>query len=830
MNQLDHLNESQRVAALHFDGPLMVIAGAGSGKTRVLTYRIANLIEKGVNPYSILALTFTNKAAREMKGRIGLLVGEEAARNLWMGTFHSVFARILRVESQRINYPSNFTIYDTQDSRSVIKDVVKKLALDEAVYKPNSIHARISMAKNNLIGPEQYAENAEALAEDHQAGRPRTGEIYAAYQARLLRSGAMDFDDLLFKMNTLLRDFPDLLVKYQNKFQYVLVDEYQDTNFSQYLIIKQLTGAHHNVCVVGDDAQSIYSFRGANIENILNFKKDYPDCVIYKLEQNYRSTQTIVGAANSVIKRNEDQITKTVWTENPQGEKIQVHRALTDKDEGYFVSDSIFDIHHKHQSAYSDFAILYRTNSQSRSFEEQLRKRNIPFRIYGGQSFFQRKEVKDLLAYFRLTANHADDESLKRVVNYPARGIGKTTMDKVTLAAGQRNMSLWAVLTDELAVVDGLSKSAWGKLQDFVAMIRSFAASLDKQNAYDIGQHIAKSTGLMGTLHRDKTPEGVARYDNVQEVLAGLKGFVEDSGEDEVNEAGEVVGVQTLSDYLIDVALLTDADQDDDDPNKVTVMTIHAAKGLEFPYVFVVGMEETLFPNQMASGTRQELEEERRLFYVALTRAEKKATLSYAVTRFKWGQLVQNDPSRFIEEIDEKFVVLPVATAAGADRWGERRGAAASRGGRAKTGTRTGGAAGDYYKGGSTGGRGAKAGSQTGVGGSKKSQAGGAAAARKAAEKALGGGGAVPKMKKVGTRPAPEGNAASAAQGSTASKNLASTGDLQPGTEVEHDRFGRGKVLKIEGDAPHLKATVFFPKAGQKQLLLQYAKLRVLAK
>ena len=797
MKQLEELNDSQRVAAEHLDGPLMVIAGAGSGKTRVLTYRIANLIENGVPPFSILALTFTNKAAREMKLRIGALVGEEAARNLWMGTFHSVFARILRVESQRINFPSNFTIYDTQDARSVIRDVVKNLALDDKVYKPNTIYGRISMAKNNLIGPAAYANNSEALAEDHQAGRPRTGDIYAAYQSRLFRSGAMDFDDLLYKMNTLLRDFPDVLDKYQQKFRYLLIDEYQDTNFSQYLIIKQLAEGHHNVCVVGDDAQSIYSFRGADISNILNFKKDYPESVIYKLEQNYRSTKVIVAAANSVISKNEDQIHKTVWTANDEGDKVQVHRALTDKDEGFFVADSIFDLHHHRQLAYSDFAILYRTNSQSRAFEEQLRKRNLPFRIFGGLSFFQRKEVKDLLAYFRLTANSSDDESLKRVINYPARGIGKTTIDRVAAAAAERDLSLWDVLTAEDLRPEGIAKGAWGKLQDFVSMVRSFSASLDKQNAFDLGHHIAMHTGLLGTLHRDKTPEGVARYENVQELLAGLKSFVAEPLVDNPDT------VKTLVDYLIDVALLTDIEQEDDDPNKVALMTVHSAKGLEFPYVFVVGMEEELFPSSMSSGTREELEEERRLFYVALTRAEKKATLSYAVSRFRFGKFVQNDPSRFIEEIDEQYVDLPLTTSGGAEAWGARRGA---------------GGNGGYYKGGGTPKAGAAAAAQ-------KSGAGGAAAARKAAEKALGGfGGGVPKLKKVSRPSAVE---ITNAPGQTGDGGRAA-GDIAPGAQVQHERFGKGKVLKIEGEAPHLKATVFFPTAGQKQLLLQYAKLTIL--
>ena len=764
MEMFEGLNDAQRAAAGHIEGPMMVVAGAGSGKTRVLTQRIAHLIDQGVDPFSILALTFTNKAAREMKGRIGGIVGESEARNIWMGTFHSVFARILRIESERINYPSNFTIYDTQDSRSVIKDVIKSLGLDDKLYKPNSIHGRISGAKNNLIGPQDYAANPDVMGEDQQAGRPRIAEIYAGYNHRLHRSGAMDFDDLLFKTNVLLRDFPDLLHKYQQKFAFILVDEYQDTNFAQYLIIRQLGAARENVCVVGDDAQSIYSFRGANIQNILNFQRDYPDCVVYKLEQNYRSTKTIVEAANAVIAKNQDQIRKEVWTGNDQGEKIDVHRALSDNDEGSHVADGILVTRSRAQAQHQDFAILYRTNAQSRAFEEQLRKRNIPYRIYGGLSFYQRKEIKDLIAYFRLTANPADDESFKRVVNYPARGIGKTTMDRLTLAAVKHDCSLWDVLQDPFKKPEDLKGAAWGKLQDFSVMMSGFATRLETASAFDLGHHIAQHTNLLRELHKDKTPEGVARYENIEELLAGMKEF------SDATDPANPDAVRTMGDFLVDVALLTDADQDDGDDNKVSLMTIHAAKGLEYPYVYVVGLEENLFPSQMALNTREELEEERRLFYVALTRAEKKATLSYALTRYRWGQLIQNEPSRFIEEIDEQFLNLPSVSARKPEPFDFNS---------ART---------SFYK-------------------------------------------PMPQGPRATTPPKPGMKKVSSSSGGsepTAGQAPVASGDIAPGVEVKHARFGKGKVLKLEGQEPNVKATVFFPSAGQKQLLLKFAKLDVL--
>ena len=767
MEMLQGLNEAQRAAAGHIEGPMMVVAGAGSGKTRVLTHRIAHLIDQGVDPFSILSLTFTNKAAREMKARIGKIVGESEARNIWMGTFHSVFARILRIEADRINYPSNFTIYDTQDSRSVIKDVIKGMGLDDKLYKPNAIHGRISGAKNNLIGPQDYAANPDIMGEDQQSGRPQIAEIYNRYNLRLQRSGAMDFDDLLFKTNVLLRDFPDLLHKYQQKFAFILVDEYQDTNFAQYLIIRQLGAARENVCVVGDDAQSIYSFRGANIQNILNFQRDYPDCVVYKLEQNYRSTRTIVEAANAVIAKNQDQIQKEVWTGNAEGDKIDVHRALSDNDEGSHVADSILTTRSRQQAQHQDFAILYRTNAQSRAFEEQLRKRNIPYRIYGGLSFYQRKEIKDLIAYFRLTANPADDESFKRVVNYPARGIGKTTMDRLTVAAAHHEVALWEVLQDPLKKPEDLKGAAWGKLQDFATMISGFATRLETASAFDLGHHIAQHTNLLRELHKDKTPEGVARYENVEELLAGMKEF-----SDAVDPAAPDA-IKTMADFLVDVALLTDADQDDGDDNKVSLMTVHAAKGLEYPYVYVVGMEENLFPSQMALNTREELEEERRLFYVALTRAEKKATLSYALTRYRWGQLIQNEPSRFLDEIDEQFLNLPTVSAKRPEPFDFNT---------ART---------SFYK---------------------PMPSGSPASAPPK-----------PGMKKVASRPPSDGPKPDADGVTTEA-----VGGIAPGVEVKHARFGKGKVLKLEGEAPNVKATVFFPSAGQKQLLLKFAKLEVL--
>ena len=765
---------------------MMVIAGAGSGKTRVLTYRIAHMMTQGVDPFSILALTFTNKAAREMKNRIGKLVGESEAKNLWMGTFHSVFARILRIECERINYPRNFTIYDTQDSRSLLKDIIKGMGLDDKVYKPAGVQSRISSAKNNLIDARAYAEHAEIRSEDQQSGRPMLADIYAQYEIRCFRAGAMDFDDLLYKMNVLLRDFPDLLNKYQHRFRYILVDEYQDTNFAQYLIIKQLGAVHENVCVVGDDAQSIYSFRGANIQNILNFKKDYPEAKLFKLEQNYRSTSHIVKAANSVIANNRDQIPKEVWTSNAEGDKIKVFRATSDNDEGRFVANRIFEVRGHDQCQYKDFAILYRTNAQSRSFEESLRKLNVPYRIYGGLSFYQRKEVKDLLAYFRLTVNPNDDESFKRVVNYPTRGIGKTSMDKLIAYAAGEEISLWQALHPEDGMPPApLKGAAWKKLSDFVGMVAAFSAESNQANAHAVGLAIAKRSGLVHALYSDKTPEGVARYENVQELLNALQGFVENP----LNEEA-----QSLSDFLIDVALLTDADNEDDDDNKVNLMTVHAAKGLEFKHVHIVGLEEQLFPSQMAMESRAELEEERRLFYVALTRAEVTCTLSYALTRFKWGQVMQGDPSRFLEEIDEDCIVLPqnAPTSRGPVDFAQAR---------------------SQFR-------------QMPTGSAPRSFG---RLESKAAPKPPSRPGKWSRMQEA-AKNAPATSAAPLNPGTEPDSKPRTAGPsvITVGDTVMHAKFGKGKVVALEGSAPNEKATVFFPAVGQKQLLLKFAKLEVL--
>ena len=614
MEYLNELNEAQREAVIHVEGPSMVIAGAGSGKTRVLTFRIAHLINKNVDPFNILALTFTNKAAREMKERIASIVGEQDAKNIWMGTFHSVFARILRTEHEKIGYPRDFTIYDTADAKNLIKDIIREMMLDDKIYKPALVYNRISAAKNNLISARAYAENTDVVADDRMSGKPKIAEIYARYEMRCFKASAMDFDDLLFKTNVLLRDFPDVLQKYQEKFKYILVDEYQDTNYAQYLIVKKLAARFENVCVVGDDAQSIYSFRGANIQNILNFKKDYPDFKIFKLEQNYRSTKTIVNAANSIIQKNKDQIQKEVWTDNDEGDKIKVVQTASDNEEGRVVAQKIFDIKFNQQARPKDFAILYRTNAQSRSFEEALRKMNIPYRIYGGLSFYQRKEIKDLLAYFRLTANHNDEEALKRIINYPKRGIGDATVQALIVAADEGKVGIWNVIEMPEMYNVKLGGGPMAKVQEFANMIKSFRAEMKSIPAFELANRIATSSGILKELYDDKSPEGVSRYENIQELLNGIKEFSDTAVVDEE---------KSLADFLIDVALLTDADQNDEENDKVILMTIHSAKGLEFPYVFIVGLEENLFPSQLSVNTRADLEEERRLFYVALTRAEK---------------------------------------------------------------------------------------------------------------------------------------------------------------------------------------------------------------
>ncbi|MDG1346458.1 MAG: 3'-5' exonuclease [Crocinitomicaceae bacterium] len=761
MSYLDELNPSQLAPTTNIHGPTMVIAGAGSGKTRVLTFRIAHMMEQGIDPFNIMALTFTNKAAREMTERIGRIVGASEAKNITMGTFHSVFSRILRYNADKLGYPSNFTIYDTQDSKSVLKQVAKDLKLDEKIYKPGNCLNRISAAKNNLISPEAYAENAEINAEDKMARRPEMARVYKAYASRCFKAGAMDFDDLLYQTNVLLRDFPDVLSYYQQKFKYILVDEYQDTNFAQYLIVKKLAAVYENICVVGDDAQSIYSFRGANIQNILNFKVDYPDYKLYKLEQNYRSTKNIVEAANSVIKRNQDQIEKKVWTDNHEGKKIKVVRTLTENEEGKLVVNRIFDIKQAEGLMYSDFAILYRTNKQSRAFEESLRKLNMPYKIFGGLSFYQRREIKDLLGYFRLVANPNDEEALKRVINYPKRGIGKTTIENIIIVANERGVSMWDVISNFHEYPVNINSGAKNKISDFVTMIRSFTAQMSKMNAYDLAQEISRSSGIIKELFadKDKGVEEIERYQNIEQLLSGIKEFTITN-----EESGNIY----LPDFMMDVALLTDADNTkDDDKNYVTLMTIHSSKGLEFPHVFLVGMEENLFPSQMVLNSRTELEEERRLFYVAVTRAKDTCTLTYAASRFVWGNLQTSESSRFITEIDEVYLEMENPPRAG---------------GRSLSS------------------------------GFDKPFTGGL-------NRALSGSSSTPSAPK-NFKPVSRPNGS----GIAGSENL----ELKVGYMVNHGRFGKGKVTQMVGEGQDKKATIFFPHHGAKTVLLRFANLTVL--
>ncbi|MFQ3341024.1 MAG: DNA helicase-2/ATP-dependent DNA helicase PcrA, partial [Flavobacteriaceae bacterium] len=658
INYIDTLNEAQRGPVLQKEGPLIVIAGAGSGKTRVLTYRIAHLMASGVDSFSILALTFTNKAAREMKSRIGSLVGDGEAKNLWMGTFHSVFSRILRQEADKLGFPSNFTIYDTQDSDRLISSIIKELCLDKDIYKYKQVRSRISAFKNSLITVKAYFNSGDLQEADTMSLRPKIGIIYKEYVERCFKAGAMDFDDLLLRTNELLNRYPEVLAKYQDRFRYILVDEYQDTNHSQYLIVRALSDRYQNICVVGDDAQSIYAFRGANINNILNFQKDYDDVELYRLEQNYRSTKTIVNAANSIISHNQTKIDKVVWTSNTQGESIQVNRLATDAEEGRHVASSIFDFKMQEQRKNSDFAILYRTNAQSRAMEDALRKRDIPYRIYGGLSFYQRKEIKDVLAYLRIVVNPKDEESLKRIINYPPRGIGQNTIDKLVVASKNYNLPLFETLARAKELNIPVNAGTLLKLSNFTTLMQRFHIENETLNAFEITDLITKKIGLVQELKKEATPEGIARIENIEELLNGISDFTE--GQEELVDA-----TGSLSEFLEDVALATDLDKDDD-PNsdRVALMTIHLAKGLEFPYVFIVGLEEDLFPSAMSLNTRSELEEERRLFYVALTRAEKRAFLSYALSRYRWGKLIDAEPSRFIEEIDSQYVnyIIPKDT------------------------------------------------------------------------------------------------------------------------------------------------------------------------
>lgn len=780
---IEELNEGQRNAVLYNDGPSLVIAGAGSGKTRVLTYKIAYLLENGYQPWNILALTFTNKAAREMKERIARQMGPERARHLWMGTFHSIFLRILHVEAGHIGFTSQFTIYDTADSKSLIRSIIKEMGLDEKVYKPGMVQARISNAKNHLVSPAGYANNKEAYEGDRAAKVPALRDIYQRYWERCRQADAMDFDDLLFYTFLLFRDHPEVLARYQDQFRYILVDEYQDTNFAQHSIVLQLAKNHQHVCVVGDDAQSIYSFRGADIDNILYFTKVYPDTKVFKLEQNYRSTQTIVCAANSLIEKNQWQIRKEVFSEKEKGEAIGVYQAYSDVEEGDIVVNKIAELRREKRYAYSDFAILYRTNAQSRIFEEAMRKRSMPYRIYGGLSFYQRKEIKDVIAYFRLIVNPNDEEAFKRIINYPARGIGDTTVGKIIAAATGHNVSLWTVLCEPLAYGLNFNKGTVGKLQAFRELISAFITDAAEKNAYEIGADIIRQSGIINDVCQDSSPENLSRKENIEELVNCMSDFCAQRQE----EGNPNV---LLGDFLSEVSLLTDQDSDKDgDDEKITLMTVHSAKGLEFKNVFVVGMEENLFPSSMVGDSPRALEEERRLFYVAITRAEEHCFLSYAKTRFRYGKMEFGSPSRFLKDIDIRFLRLPqdagmfrrVEEEAAAFRRENARGFApdredASYGGKERVSVRP------------------------------KQQI------------------IAPTVSRNLKRVAPSVNTASTSPSAGASANRVQQGQL-----IEHERFGLGEVLKVEGEGDNAKATIRFKNAGDKQLLLRFARFKVLS-
>ncbi len=775
---LNELNESQREAVLYNEGPSLVIAGAGSGKTRVLTYKIAYLLDNGYEPWSILALTFTNKAAREMKERIARQVGRERARYLWMGTFHSIFSRILRAEAEALGFTSNFTIYDATDSKSLVKAIIKEMNLDDKVYKPGMVQGRISNAKNHLVLPEAYAVNAELIEADRAAKVPLLHEIYLRYWNRCRQSDAMDFDDLLLYTYLLFRTRPDICDKYAARFRYILVDEYQDTNFAQHSIVLQLTQKHQFVCVVGDDAQSIYSFRGANIDNILNFTRTYKDARLFKLEQNYRSTQTIVNAANSLIAKNRDQIQKEVFSEKDKGEPIGVFAAYSDVEEGEIVTNKIAQLHAKSGYAYHDFAILYRTNAQSRIFEEALRKRSIPYRIYGGLSFYQRKEVKDVVAYFRLAVNPHDEEAFKRVINYPARGIGNTTLGKLTEAAGRCEVSLWKVLCEPLSYGVELNKGTYTKLQGFRDLISEFVTLAREQDAYTLGMELVKRSGIMAEIYQDRSPENMSRQENIEELVNGMRDFC-DGRQEEGNPH------VLLSDYLSEIALLTDQDEEQGEAQpKVTLMTIHSAKGLEFPNVFVVGLEENLFPSPLSSASYRALEEERRLFYVAVTRAEDHCYLSYAKSRFKYGKMEFCNPSRFLKDIDVRYLQVPQE-----ELMGTRIEEKASR---------------------------------------FRKEASRASYEREPRETgpSMFDGGPMPEephrfVPPRTLRRIPDASPSAAPAGPSA-------GGLSAGMWIEHERFGKGEVTRVEGSGDNCKATVQFQHAGVKQLLLKFARFKII--
>jgi DNA helicase-2/ATP-dependent DNA helicase PcrA len=821
MDYLNGLNERQKEAVTTIDGALMIVAGAGSGKTKVLTTRIAHLMALGVDAFNILALTFTNKAAKEMKERVEHILGNHEARNLYIGTFHSVFARILRSEATKIGYPSNFTIYDTDDAKSVIKTVINEMNLDDKHYKPSTVYNRISSAKNALVNAEQYKTDWHIQQEDMRSNRPAIAQIYDSYAKRCFKNGAMDFDDLLIKFYELLTTVPESLSKYQRRFKYIMIDEYQDTNPAQYEIIKLLGAMHENVCVVGDDAQSIYSFRGATIENILQFQKDYDNVRVVKLEQNYRSTKNILNVANEVIANNKGQIEKTLFTENSDGEKIRLVRTMTDNEEGKYVADTIQEQKLRNHYRNKDFAILYRTNAQSRAFEESLRRMSIPYIIYGGISFYQRKEIKDFIAYLRLIVNPKDEEALKRVINYPVRGIGKTTIDKCVLNANELNISMWEVLTR--ANQFGFKAGTLEAIDGFVTMIKSFASMLQKHNAYDVAVHVGKQTNLVKELFNDKSTEGLQRYENTQELLNSIKEWVDDTANrQQIDDDGVMIeeadpfaeadkpqkelsfetvvatdeqkktGAITLGAYLQQITLLTDADDKDPNADNVKLMTIHAAKGLEFECVFAAGLEEQLFPNALSINTREELEEERRLFYVVITRAKKKLWISYANTRYKFGQIVQNEPSRFLDELPEQFIDKSYA-GGGSRNQGSSFGS---------------GSAFDRLKGGF---------------GNKSNEYDDASKAEKRY-------GAPPKTASskpsyVTTPPRPQTIEHKPENDFVASD----TSTLQEGQRVEHQKFGFGEVVKMEGSAHNPIATVKFELNGEKKIMLNYAKLRIVS-
>ncbi|PJX24470.1 ATP-dependent DNA helicase [Psychroflexus sp. S27] len=770
-DHINQLNEAQRAAVLQKDGPMIVIAGAGSGKTRVLTFRIAHLMHQGVDPFNILSLTFTNKAAREMKNRIADIVGGNEAKNLWMGTFHSVFAKILRIEADKLGYPSNFTIYDSKDSQQLMRTIIKEMKLDKDIYKYKQVLSRISSFKNSLITVKAYRKDLELQEADAMAKRPRMGDIYQEYVERCFKAGAMDFDDLLLRTNELLTRFPDVLAKYQKRFKYILVDEYQDTNHSQYLIVRALSDRYQNICVVGDDAQSIYAFRGANINNILNFQRDYDKVESFRLEQNYRSTKNIVEAANSVIDKNKTKLEKLVWTANDEGSKIHVNRLMNDAEEGRFVASSIMDKRMQENARNGEFAVLYRTNAQSRAIEDALRRKDIPYRIYGGLSFYQHKEIKDVLAYLRLIVNPQDEEAFKRVVNFPARGIGQTTMDRLTLAANHYKKSLFEVAENIHKIDLKINKGTKTKLINFVNMLKTFQIAAKEKDAFYLTELIIKKTGLIQEYKKDSSPEGITRIENVEELLNGVRDFVE--GQKEVADSDA-----SLAEFLEDVALATDMDKEVDDDDRVALMTIHLAKGLEFPYVYIVGLEEDLFPSAMSLNTRSELEEERRLFYVALTRAEKEAYLTYVISRYRWGKLIDADPSRFIEEIDDDFLNFMVPK--------------------------------DDYKFNSFIDRDIF---DDDVDKSKlrqtKPKSSTPPPSHKPSEKQLR------RLRKL----KPEGEDLS---------GTAKPIQLESGQEVEHARFGRGEVIEVTGAGNDAKASIKFKTSGVKNLILKFAKLNII--